>query len=670
MSVKLTIDEREVEVEPRTTILDAARKLGIRIPTLCHQEGVKPVGSCFLCVVQVEGRANLIPSCTAPASEGMVVTTDSEDIRAARKMALELLLSDHIGDCMAPCIPGCPANMDIAAMNRYIEAGDFRGAIAVVKERIPFPAALGRICPRYCERVCRRKDLDEAIAICALKRFVADVDLAAEEVYLPPCKERTGKRVAIVGAGPTGLSAAYYLLQEGHICTVFDTHPEPGGMFRYGVPEYRLPRLVLAGEIEVIRKLGAEFHMSTCLGRDFSLEYLRRDYDAVFLAIGARLEDEVELEGGKLALSAVDFLGRAAEGDLPDVGNPVVIIGGDNEALTAARTALRTGAEVVTIVWQKTRRAMSALSDLVQAAEAEGVKFELEAKALNLERTGDGRFELSLKRGEETFSLEACSVILASGRSVDKSLAEEQGLAVAHRGIKVDRNTLATSLEGVFAGGDAVSGPSVGVRAVASGRLAAVSINQYLSGQEVVGETKLLNVRLGRLDDAQRRVLFRNTEQHPRVLQPSIGMEKGRNSFNEIEQGFPVRDAKAEASRCLQCDCLARDDCKLRLYGSEYGAQVNRFKGERRPLERDDSHPQIVYEAGKCILCGLCVRITDQEGEKLGMSFSQRGFVTRVRVPLAARLAEGLTSQGRRCVEACPTGALACKRGQGDGKPG
>lgn len=224
---RITIDDREVEVADGATILDAAQKLGIEIPTLCFLHGCKPSTSCMVCVVKVHGSANLVPACGAVVRDGMEVESGSDEVCEARRAALELLLSDHLGDCMGPCQVACPVHMEIPLMIRRIEAGRFRDAIATIKRDIALPAVLGRICPKPCENVCRRGMFDEAVSICLLKRFVADVDLGSEEPYLPFCKPPIGKNVAIVGAGPTGLAAAYHLRQQGFGCVIFDDHNEP-----------------------------------------------------------------------------------------------------------------------------------------------------------------------------------------------------------------------------------------------------------------------------------------------------------------------------------------------------------------------------------------------------------------------------------------------------------
>ncbi len=280
------IDNQPIEVPEGATVLDAARKLGIDIPALCYRDGYDANTSCMVCVVKVAGRNGMVPSCATKAVEGMRVESQTPEVREVRRTALELLLSDHLGDCMGPCHSICPARMNIPRMIRRIAAGRLREAVETVKADIALPAVLGRICPAPCEKGCRRGNHDAPVSICLLKRYVADVDLASVEPYLPPCAASSGKSVAIVGAGPAGLAAAYYLLAHGHACTIFDDRPQPGGMLRYGVDEDRLPRDVLDAEIDVIRRLGAEFRPEARVGEQVAMDDLRRDFDAVFVAAG------------------------------------------------------------------------------------------------------------------------------------------------------------------------------------------------------------------------------------------------------------------------------------------------------------------------------------------------------------------------------------------------
>ena len=299
---KLTIDNREVRVPEGSTILEAARELGIDIPALCFRRGRRPVTSCMVCVVKVAGRDRLVPSCTAPAGEGMCVESETPEVHEARRTALELLLGDHLGDCEGPCQTACPAHMNIPLMIRQIRDGQMTEAIATVKEHIALPATLGRICPAPCEKACRRGSKDDPVAICLLKRYAADVDLDAGEPHLPARAGETGKRVAIVGAGPAGLAAAYYLRRLGHGCVIFERHDHAGGKLFSDVPADKLPRDVLAGEVAVIEKLGAEIRLSTAVGEDVSFDELREQFDAVLVATG-EAQDE---QRGSFGLEAGD----------------------------------------------------------------------------------------------------------------------------------------------------------------------------------------------------------------------------------------------------------------------------------------------------------------------------------------------------------------------------
>jgi NADPH-dependent glutamate synthase beta subunit-like oxidoreductase/ferredoxin len=285
---RLTIDQRDVEVPLGATILDAAQALGIEIPTLCHLKGRAALTSCLVCMVKLRNPDRLVPSCGTQAVDGMVVESDTAEVHQVRKTALELLLSDHVGDCLAPCYFTCPAHMDIPTMLRQIGREDFRGAIATVKAAIAMPAVLGRICPKPCEKGCRRNAAGDAVAVCQLKRFVADADLASPSPFTPDCKSETGRRVAIVGAGPTGLSAAYYLRRAGHAVTLFDDRPEPGGRLLKETSPDELPREVLAAEIASILAIGPELRSGVRVGEspNPSLDDLVAQYDAVLIACG------------------------------------------------------------------------------------------------------------------------------------------------------------------------------------------------------------------------------------------------------------------------------------------------------------------------------------------------------------------------------------------------
>jgi NADPH-dependent glutamate synthase beta subunit-like oxidoreductase len=516
---RLTIDNREVEVPNGATILDAAEKLGIDIPTMCFLKGYEPSTSCMVCVVKVEGKAVMLPACGTLAEDGMRVESDCEEVHQARKTALELLLSDHVGDCLGPCHTICPAQMNIPLMIRQIAAGKLRDAIETVKKDIALPAVLGRICPKPCERGCRRAVIDEAVSICLLKRYVADVDLESARPYSPACKPSQDKSVAIIGAGPTGLAAAYYLQQAGIGCTVFDDHERPGGMLRYGVPEEELPRDVLDKEIDQIEKLGLTFKGETQINDSASFEKLRKDFDAVFVAFGA-------MEAG---------------------------------------------------------------------------------------------------------------------------IIESMGLKANANGVAIDGSTYQTNLSGVFAGGDAVRKRRLTVRAVADGKEAAESIRQYLSGRPVTGPKKPFNTRIGKIEDNEKERFAASASNAPRVTVSRKG------------DGFTNEQAQQEAARCLHCDCRKADSCKLRQYAQEYNARLAEYKSRRRPFVQQAQHPQIIYESGKCIDCGLCIQIAGQAGEELGLTFVGRGFDVRVAVPFEQSIAEGLKQAAAKCVAACPTGALAYK---------
>ena len=291
--IKLTIDNALIEVVEGTTVLQAAEKLGIEIPAMCYLEGHSCHPSCMICMVKDADKGNFFPSCAMPVSEGMNVIATSGEVFDIRREALELLLSDHVGDCEAPCTLSCPAGMDIPLMNRLIANGEFEKSLEIVRGEIALPLILGYICPAPCEKACRRKPIDGAVSICLLKRFTAQ-DVERRNQHLKPEIPKTGKKIAIIGTGPAGLSAAFYLLRSGHDCTLFDKNESAGGAMRYSIDEEKLPREMLDAEIEGIYAMGAVFQLNYPITPDFFENTIIPEFDAVILATGNRSNQPVE----------------------------------------------------------------------------------------------------------------------------------------------------------------------------------------------------------------------------------------------------------------------------------------------------------------------------------------------------------------------------------------
>lgn len=346
-SVKLTIDGRPTQAAPGTTIHAAAAALGIRIPTLCWAPGFHPSGSCMICAVKAVGRSGMIPACAAVVEEGLRIETATDEVRAARKMALDLLLSDHAGDCEGLCRRGCPAGLDIPAMIRAIGAGRMAEALDRVWETIAFPAILGRICPAPCEKICRRNVADAPVSICLLKRRVGDWALEQNPPVDPVCASSTGKRVAIVGAGPAGLAAAFELRRAGHACCLFDERSVAGGGLRHAEAEGRLPRATRSAEIERLTRMGIQWRLGEQVDLPGALTGLRAEFDAVLLALGS-MPDGWEKVWGAPYTAGSGWISVRATGATEQRG--VFIAGGMSHPARLAVRALADGRRVARAV--------------------------------------------------------------------------------------------------------------------------------------------------------------------------------------------------------------------------------------------------------------------------------------------------------------------------------
>ena len=469
----------------------------------------------------------------------------------------------------SPCKAACPTHISVQGYVALIAAGKYREALKLIKQENPFPAVCGRVCNHPCESACRRGEVDTPVDIMHLKRFVADLDLEEATRYIPAKKEPKGKKVAIIGAGPAGLSAAYYLAVEGYAVTVFEALPAAGGWLTVGIPEYRLPKDVINAEIKIIEDLGVDIRLNTRVGKDVFLADLRRDYDALFIGVGAHLSMELDVpdrdtEG---VISGVDYLKRVNMGEKVFLGDRVAVIGGGNVAMDAVRTAVRTGSKEVFILYRRSRAEMPAAPEEIEEAEAEGVRMEflvyptrklrtagkftgIECVRMELgEPDASGRRRPVPVKGTE-FIIPVDAVIAAIGQTSDLSFLEsDSGLAPNKWGtLDVDPITFATALPGVFAGGDVVTGPATIIKAVNAGKEAAISIDRYLTGADLMaGRGRDWTKGLADRGD------IKGIPPAPRVSMPLRTAGERRGDFFEVAAGFSEEEARREASRCLNC---------------------------------------------------------------------------------------------------------------------
>ena len=679
--INITVNGQQVSAAAGKTILEVVHQAELdTIPTLCHSDELEPYGSCFLCVVEVQGRPNLVPACATRVAPGMVVETRNPRVLASRKTALELLLSNHYADCISPCRVGCPAGVDaqgylaLAAMGLDVEA------IELIRETNPLPAVCGRVCVRKCEVACRRVDFDAPVGINAVKRHVSD----APGVYdITPQREPSrGKTVGIVGAGPAGLTAAWFLGRRGYDPVIYEAQARTGGMLRYGIPTYRLPDDVLDQEVAQICKAGVDIQLGVKVGVDVSLDELHQRHDALFIAAGAwkskpmRVEGEHETAG---VVPGIDYLIEKADRPEP-VHGTVLVVGGGNTAMDVARTSWRLGADRVVVVYRRTKAQMPADKMEIEDCIEEGIEImELVAptgivaedgqiKALRCIRMELGEPDSSGRRrpvpleGSE-FDIPCDLVIPAIGQApvlggLDSLGAKELGLTRWSTFV-VDPITMETNVPGVFAGGDAADdGPTVVIDAVRDGQNAARAIHAHLSGEPAERPPFIVRkdmwakpgkAELGELPESPRREVN------------LIEVDERALSFREVASGFEHDDVEHECGRCLSCGCVSFMDCALRLYAEEYDVDMQRLAGHARKQRLDDRHPHIVHDPNKCILCSRCIRTCERVLPIAALGLVGRGFKTDMRPAMQDPLIETNCVSCGNCVDSCPTGALTVK---------
>ncbi|MBI4296756.1 MAG: formate dehydrogenase subunit alpha [Chloroflexi bacterium] len=673
-TVTITINRRKMSAEKGATVLGAAQKGNIYIPSLCSypellaQAEKEPDMACQLCLAQVNGKVAL--ACTTEVADGMKVSTNTRRIRELRQKNLAALLRrhaperitgelkravDYIGlaklppyidkklivredspfflrdnnlcilckrcvrvcddirgaraiEFAYPCHKACPAGIDIPRYLRAIARGKPSVSLAVIRERVPFPGVLGRVCIHPCEQACQRGlEVDKPLQIRMLKWFAAD---NSDDSWKNQVKKAvsTGRRVAVVGSGPAGLTVAYYLARQGHGVTIFEALSRAGGMMMVGIPEYRLPRNVLDDEINEIRNAGVDIRLNT---RVSSVDFLfAQGYDAVFLGLGAHQGMRLGIDGENLpgVVEAVEFLRRGNLGERVSIGKRVGVVGGGNVAIDAARLALRLGAEKVTMFYRRTREEMPASAEEIEAALEEGIEIVYLVAPSKVTRDGDTlKFECTRMRlGEpdasgrarpiaipaSEFVTDLDNLLVAIGQRPDVP-AELQVAVERGNIVKVD-GSMMTSRAGVFSGGDCVSGPASVIEAIAHGRKAAEAIDRFLGGRGDISES---------LVPPEEATTWLKGDSPDEAYASTAHLPVGTRikNFNEVEQPWERKTAVAEAQRCLRCYVIAPS------------ANMNTLK------------------EANCQFCGACVD-SCPTGALVERSFAAAGMVAPDRV--------------------------------------
>jgi len=537
-------------------------------------------------------------------------------VQLSEKLVKEI--NEIIDDCLADeapyCQSRCPLNIDVQGYVTLIGEGKYREALELIRESTPFPGILGRVCAHPCEEECKRGEIEAALSIKNLKRFAADMadDPKKWDLATAPA---TGKKVAIIGAGPAGATAAYDLQKKGHQVEIFESLPVVGGMLRVGIPAYRLPEAVIDQEYSILEKLGVNIHLNTEVGTDVQFESLKEDYDAVFVAVGAHNAVMIPVEGSDLegVLEGAEFLRKAGLNEEIEIGKKVVVIGGGNVAMDVARTAWRVGAEEIHVACLECRTEMPAHHWEIEDAEEEGIimhpgwgphkidgnkKVEsMTFKECSQVFDEDGNFNPEYCE-DNLKTIKADNVIFAIGQRADTSFVNDD-LSIN----QVDQITMQSEAENVFGGGDCIGKPLLAVEAMSHGKKAAKSIDRYLNNEDLKKDRE----REGAYESKLEKELTGEEPVRKRIDMRMLDLEERKNNFEEVELGFNIAEAKGEALRCLECECK---ECMKECIMLDQYSDSPKELFER--VKKDEVDPLVYFS---CNMCSQCTIVCPNEFE-------------------------------------------------------
>jgi formate dehydrogenase major subunit len=601
------------------------------------------------------------------------------------------MLSNHYADCIGPCKQTCPAGVDVQGYISLIDKGLYSDAVALIKETNPLPAICGRVCVRPCEVACRRNLLDEgaAVGIDYLKRFASDIDIDSPNKWRPEIAHSTGKKVAVIGAGPAGLSCGFFLQKEGHQVDIFEASPAAGGWLRYGIPEYRLPNDLLQKEVDNITEMGVTITYNKKFGQDISYKDIKKQYDAMILTIGSQKGTGIGCEGedAENVFSGIDFLkSMEITGKRYDFkGKKVAVIGGGNTAMDCCRSARRCGADKVYVIYRRTEKEMPANPIEIHESKLEGVEYMLLTNPSRVNKNDKGQVKsvtcIKMELGEpdasgrrrpvpvegSDFEVEVDYILAAIGQKTVADFLDDIKANAGNGEVKVNRwgdldanpNTLQTGIPSIFAAGDGVTGPATLIEAIAQARKASLSCHQYLLGLPITPAKKEFfskkdNFKAQVSGEYKGYFATQKREEMP-TMDP-----KDRMNFKEVELGYASDEvAHHETHRCLECGCTALFECDLKRYSTDYDADQKSLGGDFKEYHIDFRHPYIEIDNNKCILCSRCVRICREVVGANALGLVNRGFETYVAPSMGNALQDTYCESCGMCLSTCPTGALS-----------